>query len=102
MDKNRLSSFGFQGAPDVNASNRRPLAVRGLFLAIFSIIVLLALLPQTALAQGGPANPQALAGQSLRGYTHVFIAYSIAWVMVFGWVVSIARRLGRVEKALNE
>jgi CcmD family protein len=48
------------------------------------------------------ADPQAIASQNLRGYTHMFIAYSIAWVIIFGWVVSIARRLGRVEKALND
>jgi CcmD family protein len=31
----------------------------------------------------------------------MFIAYFIAWALVLGWVVSIARRLGRVEKALR-
>lgn len=32
----------------------------------------------------------------------MFIAYAIAWIMVLGWVISIARRLGRVEKALKD
>jgi len=67
-----------------------------------SLMVLLALLPEGAMAQGGMADPQAIAGQNLRGYTHMFIAYFIAWAIVLGWVVSIFRRLGRVEKALSE
>jgi CcmD family protein len=32
----------------------------------------------------------------------MFIAYFIAWAIIFGWVVSIARRLRRLEKALRE
>jgi CcmD family protein len=31
----------------------------------------------------------------------MFIAYFIAWAIIFGWILSIARRLGKVEKALN-
>ena len=44
----------------------------------------------------------AIANQNLRGYTHMFIAYAIAWILVIGWVISIARRLGRVERALKD
>jgi len=57
-----------------------------------------------ALAAAGPLVAQAeeLGRQSLgRPYWHVFLAYAIAWVLVFGWVVAIARRLGRVERALR-
>ena len=54
--------------------------------------------PQGAWAQG---MSEAIAGQNLRGYTHMFIAYAIAWLLVAGWVISIARRLGRVERELN-
>lgn len=43
-----------------------------------------------------------LAGQSLKAYWHVFIAYAIAIVMILGWVVSIARRLARIEAQLGE
>jgi len=43
-----------------------------------------------------------MATQSLRAYWHVFIAYAIAIVMVLGWVVSIARRLARIEAQLGE
>ena len=43
-----------------------------------------------------------MATQSLRAYWHVFIAYAIAIVMVLGWVVSIARRLARIEAQLGD
>lgn len=72
--------------------------------AIRSLLLLLAfalLLPGLAEAQSGLPDPDALASQNLRGYTHMFIAYFITWGMIFGWVVSIARRLGRVEEALK-
>ncbi|MFC1661787.1 CcmD family protein [Gemmatimonadota bacterium] len=58
--------------------------------------------PEVMTAQGGLPDPQALASQSLRGYTHMFIAYAIAWGLIMAWVVSIARRLGRLEKALED
>ena len=69
-----------------------------------SVLLLLAfalLIPCLAEAQSGLPDTNALGSQSLRGYTHMFIAYFIAWGMILGWVVSIARRLGRVEKALK-
>jgi len=65
------------------------------------LVALVTLLPQLVWAQGGLADPQAIASQNLRGYTHMFIAYFIAWAIIFGWIFSIARRLGKVEKALN-
>ena len=67
-----------------------------------AIVVLVAVAPGVLQAQSGLPDPEALAGQNLRGYTHMFIAYSIAWAIILGWVISIARRLGRVEKALQE
>lgn len=69
-----------------------------LVVALFGLLIL----PGAILAQGGLADPEAIASQNLRGYDHMFIAYFIAWAIILGWVVSIARRLGRVEKALNE
>lgn len=69
--------------------------------ALFALLVLM-LVPALGHAQAGLPDPGAIAGQNLRGYTHMFIAYFICWAMVLGWVVSIARRLGRVEKALSQ
>ena len=43
-----------------------------------------------------------LASQTLgRAYWHVLAAYAIGWIMVFGWVISIARRLVSVERAMK-
>ena len=42
------------------------------------------------------------AGQSLRPYWHVFVAYAIAIVLVMVWAGSIAKRLGDVEDRLGE
>ena len=61
-------------------------------------LVLFLVLSTAASAQ---IEPGALAQQSLRAYWHVFIAYAIAWALIFGWVVSLARRLGRVARELE-
>jgi CcmD family protein len=68
---------------------------------LVAVLAFLALHPESGFGQGG-ADSNALANQSLRGYTHMFLAYAIAWVVLVGWVISIARRLGRVEKALKD
>ena len=73
---------------------------RASLLIVFCIA--LVFVPAALSGQGGLADPQAIASQSLRGYNHMFIAYFIAWAIILGWVVSIARRLGRVEKALED
>ena len=62
----------------------------------------LLLLPDLCLSQTGLPDARALASQNLRGYTHMFIAYVIAWAVILGWAVSIARRLGKLEKALKD
>ena len=61
-------------------------------------LVLFLVLSTAASAQ---IEPDALAQQSLRAYWHVFIAYAIAWALIFGWVVSLSRRLGRVARELE-
>jgi CcmD family protein len=84
------------------------------------LIALLALLaaPSTARAQADtgaatttyqPASPGAAsalpareaAPRSLRAYWHVFIAFAIAWGLLFGYVVLIARRSRRLEEQLD-
>lgn len=60
---------------------------------VFALLLLVAgVLPLEAQQGGAP---------SLRPYGHVFVAYAIGWVLVLGWAVSIARRLGRVEERLS-
>lgn len=66
-------------------------------------VAALALLALVLLAGPHAADAQAreLASQSLRPYGHVFVAYALAWAVVLGWVVSLARRWGRVQEELE-
>lgn len=73
--------------------------MRHLRTALIASVLFLLVLPESSWAQG---MADAIAGQNLRGYTHMFIAYAIAWLVVVGWIISIARRLGRVEKELKK
>ena len=63
--------------------------------------LLLLMGPAAAWSQTSLPDPNALAGQNLTGYTHMFLAYAIAWVLVFGWIVSIGRRMGGVQRELE-
>ena len=56
------------------------------------------LVPADALAQATELGRQTLG----RAYWHVFVAYAIAWLLIGGWIVSIARRLARVERRLRD
>ncbi len=63
------------------------------------VLLVLHASPSALMAQ----EADALGRQTLgRPYWHVFIAYTIAWALVFGWLISIARRLRRVEERLGE
>lgn len=49
------------------------------------------------------AQAEAMGRQQLgRPYWHVFLAYAVGWALILGWIVSIARRLGRVERRLQD
>jgi CcmD family protein len=37
----------------------------------------------------------------MRHFWHVFAAYAIAWALIFGWAVSIVRRIRSVEARLE-
>jgi CcmD family protein len=55
-----------------------------------------------ALPVGAQTFPGSTVGaQTLRPYHFVFIAYTLAWILVLGWVVAVARRLARLEKRLE-
>ena len=80
--------------------------LRTAVLVVLPMLVLaagLAVAAPEVVAQQGQAMPQSgLASQSLRPYWHVFIAYTIAIVLVLGWVISIGRRLREVEERLGQ
>ena len=39
--------------------------------------------------------------RTLKAYWHVFIAFAIAWVLLFGYALSLGRRFARVERELQ-
>lgn len=41
------------------------------------------------------------APRTLRAYWHVFIAFGITWLLLFGYAVSVGRRFGRLEQELG-
>jgi CcmD family protein len=66
--------------------------------AVLAVVLMLAT-PSLSLAQ---AAANELARQTLgRPYWYVFVAYAVVWLLVAGWVISIARRLSDVEKRLE-
>ena len=42
-----------------------------------------------------PAPPR-----TLRAYWHVFIAFAIAWALLFGYVLMLGRRFGSLEREI--
>jgi len=39
--------------------------------------------------------------RTLRAYWHVFAAFAITWALVFGYVLSLGRRFGRLEREID-
>jgi CcmD family protein len=46
--------------------------------------------------------PGAAGLREMRHFWHVFIAYAIAWILIFGWLFSIVKRLRIVEERLKD
>lgn len=58
--------------------------------------------PAAGAAQTGSTGlPRYAPPRTLRAYTHVFVAFAVAWVLLFGYVVFIARKFRRVEEQVN-
>jgi CcmD family protein len=56
---------------------------------------------QTRTVEPSSGLPQRAAPpRTLRDYTHVFAAFAIAWILLFGYVVSLGRRWSAVEREL--
>lgn len=70
------------------------------FLPVF-LIALLAVFAEPALAQDAGGST-ALGAQTMRPFRFLFAAYAVAWLLVFGWVVSVSRRLAGVERRLRD
>lgn len=56
---------------------------------------------QTRTVESSSGLPQRAAPpRTLRDYTHVFAAFAFAWILLFGYVVSLGRRWSAVEREL--
>lgn len=70
-------------------------------LLLGTLLLAACVLALPAAGQEASAPVTGLAGQSLRPYQFVFLAYALAWLLVLGWVIAIARRLARLERRLG-
>jgi len=67
----------------------------------------LALILLAVILPGGALLPEALGAQAtaearqMRHFWHVFAAYAIAWGLIFAGLVSILRRIRRLEERLG-
>jgi len=72
------------------------LLLRGLPVLLLLAVVVTPLVAQEAMPGSG------LSGQSLRPYRFVFYAYALAWIFVLGWVISVARRMAKLDRRLGQ
>lgn len=57
---------------------------------------------QVAPAAGAPESWQTAGPpRTLRAYWHVFIAFGLAWVLLFGYAISVGRRFSRLEQEVR-
>jgi CcmD family protein len=47
------------------------------------------------------ALPRYTPPRTLRAYAHVFVAFAVAWVLLFGYVVFLSRKFRRVEEQVD-
>jgi CcmD family protein len=61
--------------------------------------------PVFTAAEAPPAAaglPQrAAAERTMRGYWHLFIAFAVTWLLLFGYAISLGRRFGKLERQLE-
>lgn len=64
---------------------------------LLTTLVLLLATPISLVAQMEEATPG-----GLRAYWHVFVSYVIVWLFIGGWLLMIARKLGRVGRDFGD
>jgi CcmD family protein len=55
--------------------------------------------PPPAAAAGLPQR--AAAERTMRGYWHLFIAFAVTWLLLFGYALSLGRRFGTLERQME-
>jgi CcmD family protein len=54
-----------------------------------------------ASAQASGLPERAAPPRTMRAYWHVFVAFAITWVLLFGFALSIGRRFGALEEEVR-
>ena len=87
----------------MNPFSPDPMLNRGLLTPLLVLLLVGAafLVPGLLEAQAQATGQPPEGARQMRHFWHVFIAFGIAWLLLFGWAVSIARRLARVEEKLQ-
>lgn len=52
-------------------------------------------------AQAAPVFQREQAPRTLRAHWHVFAAFTIAWLLLFGYTLALGRRFARIERSLE-
>lgn len=52
-------------------------------------------------AQATPVFVREPAPRTLRAHWHVFTAFAIAWLLLFGYALALGRRFARIERSLD-
>ncbi len=68
------------------------------FVASGAVALWLAFSANPLVAQAGAGAP---GSQNMRPFQYLFVAYALAWLLVFGWVLSVGRRLAKLDKRLG-
>ena len=54
--------------------------------------------PAADATPSGTSLPRYTPPRTMRAYAHVFASFAVAWVLLFGYVVFLARKFRRVEE----
>jgi CcmD family protein len=55
--------------------------------------------PQSAPSSGLPQ--QSAPARTMRAYWHVFVAFALAWLLLFAYALSLGRKFARIEREMD-
>lgn len=55
--------------------------------------------PQAAPSSGLPQ--QSAPARTMRAYWHVFVAFALAWLLLFAYALSLGRKFARIEREMD-
>jgi CcmD family protein len=57
--------------------------------------------PASATSSGLPADQEPAPPRTLRAYTHVWIAFTLVWIAMFGYALTLGRRFRKLEEEVD-